>query len=231
MNEQQALLEFLLRANRPLRTRLAGVVRRGIVRNVDDSAMVQLLQVETLKGHLTPVDVERFGLYGFNSVPRVDTEAVVLQVGGAPDHVLVIGHEDRGGARPTGRQAGEVHLYHHEGALVELLNGGDVRVSTGTTVLTLHDDGTATLDADLTVNGDVQLNGDLDMTGDATLSAGDLVATAGDITATAGTVSGASVVDTTVATSIQAIRTAYNVHNHTVTTAPGTSGGTSAPLP
>jgi phage gp45-like len=66
---------------KPLATRIANMVARALVKNVDDSLKVQILQLGVLADE-TREGVERIQNYGFTSVPLEGAEAVALFVGG-----------------------------------------------------------------------------------------------------------------------------------------------------
>ncbi len=97
--------------------RLEGILRRAVVRLVDDAPLAQIAQVEG-----DGIDeAEVFGIYGVASSPPPGAEVLVGRVGGAPDHPVVLASLDRR-YRPKVAQ-GEAVL--HDDA------GGEVRVSGG----------------------------------------------------------------------------------------------------
>ncbi len=102
-------------------TRVLGMVRRAIVRLVDDSDTVQRVQVEARAGETVP-DVDCLQPYGLTGNPPVGARALVVNVGSAFDHVvaLLAGHTDR----PTGLGAGDVTLYCGHDARVDLRDDG-----------------------------------------------------------------------------------------------------------
>lgn len=120
-------------ASNPLLSRLADLVARVVLRRVDDSKKMQLVQISALEGE-TRENVERVQEYGFTSVPLPGAEAVAVFVGGYRDHGLVVAVDDRR-YRLTGLQAGEVALYTDQGDKVVIERGGTVRVTASTKVV------------------------------------------------------------------------------------------------
>lgn len=110
----------------PLRQRVAGLVARGVVKLVNDASNLQLVQLGVLEGETVP-DGEHHQPYGFSSIPLAGAEAVVLFQSGDRGRPLVVAVSDRR-HRPTGGEPGEVTVYHHGGAKVRLLAGGNVEV-------------------------------------------------------------------------------------------------------
>jgi phage baseplate assembly protein V len=120
------ILDQLGQLMRPIATRVANTVARGVVQLVDDSKKQQLVQLGVLDGE--DVDTaEHFQPYGFYSVPLVGAEAVVVFPNGDRSHPLVVAVADRG-KRPTGGQAGEVGIYGPTGARVIMMANGDIEV-------------------------------------------------------------------------------------------------------
>lgn len=120
-------LDDLTRLLRPLAVRVANIVGRATVDKADDAKDVQELQLELLEGEVRD-EVERFGEYGFTSVPLEGAEAVVVFVGGRRDHGLAIGVEDRR-YRIRNLKSGEVAVYNHTGARIVFKENGDVEVT------------------------------------------------------------------------------------------------------
>lgn len=114
-------------------TRLANLVSRAVLRRVDDSKRMQLVQLTALEGE-TRADIERVQQYGFTSVPKEGAEAVAVFPGGDRSLGFVIATDDRR-YRLTGLQAGEVALYTDQGDKVVLERGGTIRVTASTKVV------------------------------------------------------------------------------------------------
>lgn len=110
-----------------LRNRIGNMLSRAGVQLVDDSKKMQIVQIGVLEGE-TREGCERFQQYGFTSVPLAGAEAVVLFPGGNRDHGLVVAVDDRR-YRKTGLAAGEVALYHKDGASILLKADGSVEVT------------------------------------------------------------------------------------------------------
>lgn len=109
---------------RPLRNQVANMVARAVVKLVDDSTEVQLVQVDALADE-TLDECERFQDYGVTSVPPAGAEAVLVFPDGDRAHALVVAVGDRE-YRLTGLESGEVALYNDQGAYVKLATNGDV---------------------------------------------------------------------------------------------------------
>lgn len=123
---------------RPLTTRVANVIAKGVVTLVNDSKMLQLVQLagplgSTIDGgaggggeHVQP--------YGFSSVPLAGADtAVVVFPNGDSTHPLVLAVADRR-YRPTGGQAGEVTMYTDEGDTIRLGRGHVMTLATSGTI-------------------------------------------------------------------------------------------------
>lgn len=156
-------------------TRLLGMVRRAIVRLVDDSGAVQRVQVDARAGEAVP-DVDHLQPYGLTGNPPVGARTLLLCVGAAFDHVvaLVTGHVDR----PRGLGPGDVTLYSGHASRLDLRSGGATVKGPG-----------------LTVEGDASIRGSATIAGSATvlgtLSAAS-VTTAGAVSAASLSAGGAS---------------------------------------
>lgn len=122
-----------------LRNRVENVVARAVVKLVDDSRGRQRVQLGVVAGE-TVDDGEHFQPYGFSSVPMPGSEAVVVFPGGDRGHPLVVVVDDRR-FRPKDGDPGDVHLYHKDGAVILLKEGGDIVVSAKPGGQVLVDDG------------------------------------------------------------------------------------------
>lgn len=118
------MLEQLGRLIRPLATRVANSIARGVVRLADDGPKLQLLQLGVLAGE-TIDGAEHHQPYGFTSVPLTGSEAVVLFPNGDRSHPLVVSVSDRR-YRPTDGEPGQVTVHNHNGATVTLTADGDI---------------------------------------------------------------------------------------------------------
>lgn len=136
-------LKDLERLLRPIRMRIAGLVSRGVVTNVDASKKVQIVQLGLLDEE-TRDDVERFQNVGFSSAPNVGAEAVVLFVGGRRDHGIVVAVDDRRQTRPS-LAPGEVAMHAFGSVIIAKADG---------TVLV-----TAAANVELVAAGNVTING------------------------------------------------------------------------
>jgi phage baseplate assembly protein V len=119
-------LRQLERLLRPLATRAANTVARGVVQLVDDSTKMQLLQLGVLDGE-TLDGAEHFQPYGFYSVPLAGAEAAVIFPNGDRTHPIVVAVADRS-KRPTDGDGGEVGIYGPTGARVRMMANGDIEL-------------------------------------------------------------------------------------------------------
>ena len=101
-----------------LGSRLVGMIARGVVTFVDDLTTAQRAQL-LVQGEPTTL-LEVFSQYGFSSIPLVGAEAVVAFLGGARDHGIVIGTDDKR-TRPKAGEAGQVTVWHYAGHAIKLL--------------------------------------------------------------------------------------------------------------
>lgn len=128
---------------RPIATRVANTVVRGVVQLVDDSVKQQLVQLGGLSGE-TIDGAENFQPYGLSSIPLDGAEHVTIFPNGDRAHPLTIAVSDRR-YRPTGGQPGEVTLHCHTGAVVIMKANGDIELhpAPGHEVLVREPGGTA----------------------------------------------------------------------------------------
>ncbi len=115
-----------------IKTRIANMVTRAVVKLVDDAKKFQELQVDMLNGE-TRDEVERVQNYGFTSVPLAGAEAVAVCVGGRRDHSIVIACDDRR-YRLKGLTNGEVAIYTDEGDKIVMKRGGTIELTASTKV-------------------------------------------------------------------------------------------------
>ena len=117
---------------------MGGAILRAIVKLVDSSKLLQSLQVESLKDWPDD-DVEHFEPYGYTAHPFGDAEGLMLEIGGDPDHQVVICVADRQ-YRLTGLAEGEVAIYDDQGQKVHLTRTGIVIETTGDVTVTAGGD-------------------------------------------------------------------------------------------
>ncbi|EKN3723861.1 TPA: phage baseplate assembly protein V [Yersinia enterocolitica] len=94
---------------------------RAVLTRVNSGGPVQTVQARALAGEQLQ-DNELFQHYGFTSNPLPGTMAVILPLGGATSHGIVIATE-HGSYRLKGLKSGEVALYTDEGAKIVLKRG------------------------------------------------------------------------------------------------------------
>lgn len=128
MKLDRQLLDQLRHIVRPLATRVANTIVRGVITLVDDSVKQQLLQFGGLSGE-TVDGAENFQPYGLSSVPLPGAENVTIYPNGDRSHPLTIAVSDRR-YRPTGGQAGEVVMYTDEGDTIRLGRGHVISLAT-----------------------------------------------------------------------------------------------------
>jgi len=145
------VIDTLARFIQPLVTRVANTVARAVIKNVDDSKKLQLLQLAILSGE-TRDEVEHFQNYGFTSHPKAGAEVVIVCVGGRRDHALAIAVDDRR-YRIRNLGIGEVAVYDHTGTSIVLKENGDIDLTPSS--------GTVNLTGSLNVSGDVAADGDV----------------------------------------------------------------------
>lgn len=149
--------------------RIMNMVSRGVIAATDDETGVQLGQVSLLYEE-DKVAVERFQNYGFSSAPPVDSEALVVFVGGGRDHGAIVATDDRQ-SRFTGLEPGAVAIYTNEGDSIVLKRGNIVEITTKHLVITAEEDVTVKTDRleieapEIAIKGDIELDGDLNATG------------------------------------------------------------------
>lgn len=151
------LREFM----RPLYVRIQLAVGRCVIKVVDDSKLLQEVQLRALAGE-TLGGVEHFQHYGFTSVPHAGAEGVLVCVGGSRDHGLLIATGDRR-YRLTGLAGGEVALHDDIGQVVHLKRNEIEIVSAA------HIQITAPV---VSITGNLEVTGAITATGDITDNTG-----------------------------------------------------------
>lgn len=129
--------------------RAFGMFGRGTIEKIKDDSKLQELDLNLLKDE-TKTNVERFGEYGFSSVPLGPSQkqgsktkqyaaAVVAFLSGNRSHGVVLGVDDRR-HRPQGLQEGEVTLYDDQAQRITIGRGG-IAINGGDDNLKQGDDG------------------------------------------------------------------------------------------
>lgn len=126
------LLDQLRHLLRPIATRVANSIARGVVQLVDDSKKLQLVQLGVLAGE-TVDGAEHFQPYGFFAIPLPGAEHVTLFPGGDRAHPITVVIADRR-HRPTDGEPGEAGLATDEGDEIRLARGHTIVVATSGTV-------------------------------------------------------------------------------------------------
>jgi phage baseplate assembly protein V len=160
---------------------LRNMVARAKVSLVYDEHSRQQLQLEILKGEARE-RVERWGSYGFTSVPHPGADALVIFVAGERSHGVAVCVDNRE-FRLTGLQGGEVALYDDLGNVVKL-GRSELTVTGVTKVRVLAPDveivaeSSITLDAPevlvsadaITLVGEVLVNGNIEINGTGSIN-------------------------------------------------------------
>jgi phage baseplate assembly protein V len=163
---------------RGIHRRVMNMVARGVVEQSDDEPGMQQLQVSLLRDE-GKVKVERMQNYGFSSNPPVDTETLVVFIGGGRDHGVIVGTDDRA-SRFTGLEPGEVAVYSNEGDsivfkrdnTIELHSDKNLVIKTGENFSLETKDGALKFEnaiaveaPDINFKGNLHVDGDIDATG------------------------------------------------------------------
>jgi phage baseplate assembly protein V len=166
----------------------------GKVTRVDDSKRLTRLQVKQGKDGLID-DVPMVGLYGIASVPPLDSEILLLRLGGDRSQTFGVGsiHIE---SRLKDLQPGDVAIFDMRGAHIRLTAEG-IHVDAAGLSITVDNADTVTVVAETKVRLDTPL---VELTGDLTVD-GDIKAT-GDVQSSDGDVS------------LDGLHDAYNAHAH-----------------
>ena len=113
----------------PLKREMKTMIVRGLARLIDDEQVIQRLQVESFADDVRD-NVENFGSYGFKSHPPVNSEVIMVNVGGNNEHSVAIASENREVLRSIpSLKEGDSIQYNKEGAYT-LLKGANVEIKT-----------------------------------------------------------------------------------------------------
>jgi phage baseplate assembly protein V len=110
-----------------LRTMLT--VRRGKISLVDDSGVIQKLQLPP-SGLETRDNLPRMVEYGLTSNPPEGSDALIVNIGGDPSNGAAVGTNHQQ-SRPTGLQSGETMLYNGLVNVQVYLSAGGLVVNAG----------------------------------------------------------------------------------------------------
>lgn len=115
-----------------LARRLQLIVARGILKLIDDSAGIQIVQGSFLDGEVRS-GLERFQRYGFTSVPLPETEFVAIFPAGSRSVGFAVSDDERA-VRKKNLAEGEVAVYHRDGVTFVLLKTGEIQIKAGTKI-------------------------------------------------------------------------------------------------
>jgi phage baseplate assembly protein V len=138
--------------------RVLHMIRSGRITVVDDTGPVQRVQVD--QGALGPDDarsivdkVPFLGIFGFSSSPPIQSDVVVLRLGGTRSLTVAIGTNHQP-SRLKGLGPGDSAQYDVRGAYIRLTAAGIIIDGAGLP-MTIRNVGTMTLEGELHVTGDV----------------------------------------------------------------------------
>lgn len=143
---------------------------RGTLNLMNSKDDIQKTQVSGLSGEIIS-DLEFMQQFGFTSVPPANTQAVIIPIGGATSHGVVIATEN-GEFRIKNLKGGEVAVYNQSGASIVLKQGKiievdceefNVKANTKVSFLTpeIKASGSINADGDMNTKGDVKAKGDV----------------------------------------------------------------------
>ncbi|WP_274571550.1 phage baseplate assembly protein V [Neisseria leonii] len=143
---------------------------RGKITRIASEEPVQRAQLGGLADEVLQ-DVEHLQQFGFTSHPPEGTEAVVIPLGGATSHGVIVATE-HGSFRIKGLAAGEVAVYDQSGGSITLRQGRLIEIDCDT--LNIRAPGGVTVDApnvqctaQLTAQGQINGNGGMAVRGGA----------------------------------------------------------------
>lgn len=154
--------DFLNAFNRilaPLRDTVMLLTGKAVIKMVDDSQGIQSVQLSALAGE-TLDKVPRIQNFGFTSNPPVNSEAIIISLGGQRENVAVITADNRE-FRFKDLAPGESAFYTDDGTVIHLKKGGLVDVVAATKVLI------SVLDVEIT--GNLKVGGNTLIVGNTTV--------------------------------------------------------------
>lgn len=163
------MLRLINKLLNPVKRQIRQLITRGLVKMVDPTQMIQLLQVELLSGEVLD-RVEHFEPYGFTSNPPTDgAEVLAASLNGRRSHTVAFMVANRL-FRMKNNSPGEVALFTDEGDVIHFKRNNEILIDTmGTLVANAGTSATITAPT-ITANGDTTINGTLNVTGDATIN-------------------------------------------------------------
>jgi len=151
-----------------LKRRFQAMVGRGRVTTSNDSGPVQVVQIRL--GQLELRDgTPRMAEFGFTSRPPVDSDAVLVFLGGDRTNGVVVatGHQ---ASRPTGLAEGESMVYDLFGKFIHFTEDGGILIEANGSPVTVSDATVVTINAAekvrmatplLEVTGDIKAGGNV----------------------------------------------------------------------
>jgi len=126
------MMRMLNMVLKPLRRKVRQLVSRGVATLIDPNELMQVLQVELLKGEVLD-DVEHFEGYGFTAHAPGEPEVLTASLNGQRSHTVAIAVANRL-FRLKGLAKGEVALYTDEGDVIHFKRGNHILVDAMTKV-------------------------------------------------------------------------------------------------
>jgi phage baseplate assembly protein V len=106
---------------------IRNMISRGVLETSTDQRGVQVLGLSLLDGERKD-NLEKFGQYGFSSVPMDEAEAIVIFPGGDRSSGIVIATEQRD-SRMTGLLSGETAIYTNAGNSIIIHMDGSIEIT------------------------------------------------------------------------------------------------------
>jgi phage baseplate assembly protein V len=106
---------------------IRNMIARGVLETSTDQRGVQVLGLSLLDGERKD-NLEKFGQYGFSSVPMDEAEAIVIFPGGDRSSGIVIATEQRD-SRMTGLLSGETSIYTNAGNSIIIHMDGSIEIT------------------------------------------------------------------------------------------------------
>lgn len=120
------------------------MLRRVRLVELDDAGTQQKMRLAGLKGEEL-AGIPRVQHFGLSSNPPVDSEGILLALGGRSDRSMVIGVENPG-MRPTAREAGSTIIYDANGNVASFVQA-EIRIKSAQKIVLQVGGNSITLDA------------------------------------------------------------------------------------
>jgi len=162
------MMRTLNKVLKPLRRKVRQLVSRGVVTLIDPNQLMQVLQVELLKGEVLD-DVEHFESYGYTAHAPADSEVLTASLNGQRSHTVAIAVANRV-FRLKGLAKGEVALYTDEGDVIHFKRGNHIYIDAMTKITAKAPDINMIASTKVTITSPLAaFSGDVDIAGEATI--------------------------------------------------------------